>query len=254
MFTRLEFDESGSICQFNDFPARHFFTTMKAGNVSTRWGDAKTARDNFARCFSAHGNALSEIVSILPEHSDNIVVLPRYYTGETEKTCDGLMTSSCDTCLVLRPADCFPVLMGTIDRKFVGLIHAGWRGTDLEIARRAVELAVKTYRVDAEDIFICIGPGIHRCCWDHLADELPADPRWKQHVGVGLLGPYVDLLDFNVKQLLGAGIKPEHIKIAPHCTCCFKNKKDEHLFFSHHRTERITGEPEGRFAAVISAI
>ncbi|MEK7566628.1 MAG: polyphenol oxidase family protein [Patescibacteria group bacterium] len=254
MFTGLKFSEDGTVCRLNDFPARHFFTTMRAGNMSLKWDDEKTAQENFARCFSAHGNVLAEIVSILPEHSDNIVVLPHYYDGETEKICDGLMTSSCDTYLVLRPADCFPILMGTIDRKFVGLIHAGWRGTDLEIARLAVKLAVRTYRVEAEDIFIGIGPGIHKCCWDHLADELPADPRWKPFVGEGLLGKYVDLLDFNVKQLLDAGIKHEHIKIAAHCACCAKDKNDEYLFFSHHRAERITGEKEGRFATVISMI
>lgn len=254
MFTHLEFSENETACWFSDFPARHFFTAARAGNMSEKWNDKKTAQNNFARCFSAHGNTQNKIASIIPEHSNQIFILPRYWREEIEARCDGLMTSSSDMTLVLRPADCFPILMSTIDRKFVGLIHAGWRGTDLEIARSAVELAVQTYRVEPEDIFIGIGPGIHKCCYGDVetAQNLLKDKRWAPFISNGPLGLRIDLLDFNVRQLQEAGIKDDHIKIAPHCACCSR-KEGKNIFFSHYRAS-LTEEKEGRFAAVISMI
>lgn len=254
MFSRLEFSEDGTVCRLNNFPASHFFTAAQAGSM--------TSKCNFEPVFRA--NALTQLraVSVVPpqEHSDSILFAPSYCREEKGVECDGLFTTSAEVALVLRPADCFPILMTTIDRYFVGLVHAGWRGTDLEIARQAVELTVKHYPIEPEDIFVGIGPGIHKSCYndEELANDLYKDDRWKPFIkensfGTFGFGAYIDLLDFNVKQLLGAGIKPEHIKIASNCACCSRDEKGNHLFFSHHRAER-TGETEGRFAAVISRI
>ena len=260
MLSPLEFNESRMTCQLNDFPARHFFTTMLAGNMSPKYEKSEEALGNYEKCMNERGFASHKPVVILPEHSDNIVFAPRYWREAEEVKCDGIFTTYPEVAFILRPADCLPILMSTIDRYFVGLIHAGWRGTDLEIARQAVELAVKHYPIEPKDIFVGIGPGIHKCCYndEETAQNLLKDRRWAESVeensfGKFGFGAYIDLLNFNVKQLLYAGINPKHIKIASDCTCCSRDEKGNHLFFSHHRAQR-TGEPEGRYAAVVSMI
>ena len=260
MLSRLEFDEDRTTCQFNDFPARHFFTTILAGNMSTKYGKPEEAASNFQKCVNERGFASHKPVVMLPEHSDNIVFAPRHWREAEEVKCDGIFTTYPEVAFILRPADCFPILVTTIDRYFVGLVHAGWKGTNLEIARQAVELAVKHYPIEPEDIFVGIGPGIHKCCYkdERTAQNLLKDKRWAESVeenafGTFGFGAHIDLLNFNIKQLLYAGIKPEHIKVASSCTCCSRDEKGKHLFFSHHRAE-LTGEPEGRFSAVVSMI
>ncbi len=260
MLSRLEFSEDKTACQFGDFPARHFFTTLLAGNMSAKYGKPEDAPGNQEKRMHERGFSAHKPVVMLPEHSDNIFFAPRYWREAGEVKCDGIFTTSPEVAFILRPADCFPILMTTIDRYFVGLVHAGWKGTNLEIARQAVELAVKHYPIEPEDIFVGLGPGIHECCYndEKTAQNLLKDKRWEPFIkensfGTFGFGAHIDLLNFNVKQLLGAGIKPEHIKVAENCACCSRNEKGDHLFFSHHRAQRA-GEPEGRFAAVVSMI
>ncbi|QQG46335.1 MAG: polyphenol oxidase family protein [Candidatus Niyogibacteria bacterium] len=275
MLTRLDF--YGGLEQlrgFNSFPAPHFFTTLQAGNMSSEWGDEEEVYDNFKNFLRQVMPRRPKPVLMLPEHSHKITILSPHQSSAWNIKCDGLLTASPHIALVMKPADCLPVLMTTADRKFVGLIHAGWRGTNEEIASKAVELAVSAYKVKPEEIFIGIGPGIHECCYDdeELARKLLSDERWRPFISGGPLGARIDLLDFNVRQLLGAGVKREHIKVAENCTC-HSREKNEYLFFSHHRVkrqseekarlekegrfeeaEKIIPEPEGRHAAVVSMI
>lgn len=234
MLSRLELSGIEGVGRFKDFPAKHFFTTaQQAGNPYSWPAKVKT-------------------VTILPENSDKILFAPCYCRESQGVACDGIFSAHRGVALVLYAADCLPILMSANNYPFIGLVHAGWRGTNLEIARKAAQLVPKYYPVEAEDIFVAIGPGIHKCCYDdeELANQLVLDKRWRPFVTNGALGSRIDLLDFNIQQLLSAGIKPEHIVAASECACCAKDRNGNHLFFSHHRA-KLTGEPEGRFAAVI---
>lgn len=234
MLSRLELSGVEGVGRFKNFPPNHFFTTAnQVGNLYA-WPKATT-------------------VTILPKQSDRILFAPCYCRRTQGVACDAIFSALRDVALVLHAADCLPILVSSNTYPFIGLIHAGWRGTDLEIAKKALELVPKYYPVDAEDIFVAIGPGIHKCCYDdeELANQLILDDRWRQFITDGPLGKRIDLLDFNIKQLLEAGIKREHIVVAAsECTCCSKDRNGSHLFFSHHRA-KYTGEPEGRQAAVI---
>lgn len=193
---------------------------------------------------------------ILPDHNDKIICVTGKETMK-ELLCDGLLTTATDTVLILRPADCLPILMTTHDQRFIGLIHAGWRGIDQEIARKAIQRVLAEYAVPACTIQVLIGPSIHRCCYNNekLAERLKHDSRWIQFIDEGPLGVRINLLGFACKQLCDAGVTKEHISVAASCTCCATQKngiRHEPAFFSHHRALKNSAEKEGRFLAVIA--
>jgi YfiH family protein len=235
MFSKLEF--ANGVCSLNNFPARHFFTTT-----------AKETKNPFLN------NKFSDKVSMIPMHSDKIVSINNW-SGAKTITCDGIITSLKNLPLELNTADCFPIMMSAANRKFIGLIHAGWRGTNSEIARKAVETATSAYNADPKDIFIGIGPGIQKCCYDNdqILRILGEDKRWHPFISRSRIGKhYINILDFNIKQLLDSGINPDNISVTLQCTCCAKYPKDQkkYLFFSHYRAAK-TGEKEKRNRAII---
>ena len=103
-------------------------------------------------------------------------------------------------------------------------VHAGWRGTDLGIAPKAVQMMMKEFRSYPEDIQVFIGPGISKCCfevgaevyeqfkehWDFI-DEF-AEAKGEKY--------YLDLKGINRRQLEEMGIPTENIVTSEHCTHC----------------------------------
>jgi YfiH family protein len=222
LLSELEF--KCNVSRIKKFRGRHMFITIKDDN----WL-------KFDPIFSYQ-------ILIDPEHSDNIVRISQQSANIDGKvSCDGLLTNVGNVSLALYSADCFPIMMTTTDNKFIGLIHAGWRGTDKEIARKAVETAAISYKVKPENILIGIGPGIHRCCYndENLATNLLKDSRWYSFIGYSLgKSCYIDFLDFNIKQLVDAGISRNNILATYTCTCCSMNDKREYLFPSHYRAKK----------------
>ena len=100
---------------------------------------------------------------------------------------------------------------------------------------------------DPKDILAYIGPGIHKESYiiDRPA-ELKILPDWQRFLTeIGTDKIQIDIVGYNQAQMLKAGLLPENIFIDPTDTATSND------YFSHYRSERITGEPEGRFATVV---
>ncbi|MEA3345074.1 MAG: peptidoglycan editing factor PgeF [Chloroflexota bacterium] len=165
--------------------------------------------------------------------------------GTTLSSTDGLITDVPDVALMLRFADCVPLLFFDPHRPAVGLAHAGWRGTLAGIARKVVRAMAIAFNSQPEELIAGIGPSIGPCCyqigWD-LADRVQAQfPQWPDLIHWRCSDrPYLDLWRANQRQLEEAGVRS--IALAQRCTAC---RVDE--FFSH----RAEGGRTGRFAVVI---
>ncbi|HMA79083.1 MAG TPA: laccase domain-containing protein, partial [Candidatus Paceibacterota bacterium] len=69
---------------------------------------------------------------------------------------------------------------------------------------------------------------------------------WQPYVTPAAEGGWrIDLQQFNINQLLAAGIKQENITPAPTDTAT------DPTYFSHYRAVR-TGEPEGRLVTIVA--
>ncbi len=149
--------------------------------------------------------------------------------------------------LVMRFADCVPVVLYDPVRRVVGLAHAGWRGTVAGATPATVRAMADTFGTQADDIIAGIGPSIGPCCYE-VGPEVIAEVQRAFHGGDGLVRPgvngrgaHLDLWAANARALRDSGV--HRIEISEMCTSC---RVDE--FFSHRRERGKTG----RFGVLIA--
>ena len=72
--------------------------------------------------------------------------------------CDGIYTDKIKLPLVVKTADCVPILMESI--KGVSATHAGWRGLERSIFEKSIAIH------DIPSLKISIGPHARKCCYE----------------------------------------------------------------------------------------
>lgn len=253
------------------------YFTGRSGGLSPQWkgglnwsisvgDDPSLVRQNRERSLAHIGLTLDRTVIAGLVHGDRVVAV----TGEEELTpdgirlipdCDGIITDEPNLALVVTAADCVPVLLYDPVRRAIGAVHAGWRGTVLGIAGKAVQAMVQTYGCNPADILAEVGPSIGPCCYE--VDEVVAGPVRAQfgEAAATFLQPvepppggqlsgapnagkfHLDLWAANQYDLLRAGVRSAQIHGT--CTSCHVD-----ALFSH-RAEKGAA---GRGAAIIALI
>ena len=160
---------------------------------------------------------------------------------------DALVSGEPNTALGVRVADCLPLLLGDPVTGAVAAIHAGWRGVEAGVVRKAVEALLSSPEVRASNLLAAIFPHIRPCCFevgDEVADRLqavcPDTPVVKRSNGNE---PHVELATIVRAQLASAGVKRQRVDDVTGCTRC-----DPDRFFSYRRQ----GELAGRHLAAIA--
>jgi YfiH family protein len=211
-------------------------------NVSYSVGDAtENVDENLRRIAQSVGSRRQDLFAAYQVHGRSVTVVEP--ASELRPKCDVLVTRSPEKTLMLRYADCTPVLLADPRRRAVAAVHAGWRGSAVRAAGAAVEVLRDRLGSQAGDIMAGIGPAIGPCCYavgqdvvDAFADRpgLFSEMDGQRHL---------DLWEANRQALVEAGVPSEQIEVAGICTQCQSER-----FFSHRAN---SGEPAGRFAAVI---
>lgn len=164
---------------------------------------------------------------------------------------DALITDAPNVGLMTLHADCLMILLVDPVRPAVGVVHAGWRGTVIDIAGKAISAMTGTYGTNPAEVRAFLGPAIGVCCnevgpevtaaWREQAADMGDDvesavtsPSVKEHFDV----PHANLL-----LLRRAGLRLDHIDVSPVCTKCAGDE-----WFSH----RGQGPLTGRHGAIIS--
>ena len=145
--------------------------------------------------------------------------------------------------LTLRFADCVPIVLAHPARRAVALVHAGWRGTQIEAVATAVAALRQRFEADPAGIWAGIGPSIGPCCYqvgEEVASQFATRPFGI--VRESHARPHLDLWELNRHALLTAGVPGGQIETAGICTRCHADR-----YFSH----RAHGYPAGRFSAAI---
>jgi YfiH family protein len=214
-------------------------------NVSENVGDDPAAVvENRARILAHLGLAPEQVVQTGQVHGSHVARVSADDGGRVLSNTDGLLTNAPNVALLLRFADCQPILLYDPVHHALGLAHAGWRGVALGIARRAVEAMQDAFGTEPADLVAGLGPAIGPCCYT-VGHEVAAAmgyalPHWKQVMHVQDEDTWrFDLPAANAQQLVAAGVR--HIEQADLCTSCHHDE-----FFSH----RADGGQTGRFATV----
>jgi purine-nucleoside/S-methyl-5'-thioadenosine phosphorylase / adenosine deaminase len=207
-------------------------------NVSYSVGDdAANVDTNLDRVADAVGTRREDLFAAYQVHGREVTLVSE--DTAPRPRCDVLITRSPAKTLMLRFADCAPVLLAEPRQRVVALAHAGWRGTAARAAGAAVEALADGFGSRPSDIVAGVGPAIGPCCYEVGADVLSAfeDRAWL------FSGGKLDLWEANRQALIEAGVPPENIEVAGICTRCQSKR-----FFSHRANG---GQPAGRFAALI---
>lgn len=165
---------------------------------------------------------------------------------------DGLLTEQAEQAAWVASADCNPILIANRHTGNVAAVHAGWRGTSLNIATVAVERLL-AQGGNLADIIVAIGPAIDGKVYQvttqvgvevcrsiapkTLSGELEADATRLLAIPNSPLLPddqagrmRLDVRRVNQLQLEKLGVAPHQISIAPHCTY-----QEPEYFFSYRR-------------------
>jgi polyphenol oxidase len=189
----------------------------------------------------------------------NIVLTPAEIATTTEvevetgnALADGLLTEQPEQAVWVASADCNPILIANRHTGNVAAVHAGWRGTSLNIATVAVKRLL-AQGGSLADIIIAIGPAIDGKVYQvtnqvglevcrsiapkPLSGDLEADLISLQAIPNSPLLPdeqagrvRLDVRRVNQLQLEQLGVDPQQISIAPHCTY-----QEPEYFFSYRR-------------------
>ena len=237
----MKFSHSKLLNSFSNLT--HAFTTRESGNLAFH------VNDNEAHVIKNHeslaeklGYNKESLVHMKQIHSD-IVHVVKDEDFNTCPTCDALITNTPNTPLMVRVADCSPMLVYESEKKVIAAVHAGRQGAFKNIVKNTVESFINHFNCEAKNLHVSIGASIGVCCYEvgveiynearTLGLEYALDIRDEKY--------YLDVNKILKSQLLTCGIKEENIEFLNKCTCCNTDK-----YFSY-RAEGQTG----RFAGVI---
>lgn len=233
--------------------APHCFTT-RLGGVSTdhlsslnigmhRGDDPENVAKNHEILADALGYDMKKSVLSHQVHSDIVrVVTERDCLGldhHLYPECDGLITNTPDLALVVFTADCTPILLHDPVTGAVGAVHAGWRGTAMDIAGKAVRAMETAFGCDPKNIRAAIGPNIGFCCFETDAEVPTAMVEMfgvavEKHIRPAGKKYYVNLKEINRHALRRAGVY--YVDMGTDCTACSHDR-----FWSHRVTRGLRG-------------
>lgn len=176
---------------------------------------------------------VSDVASAHQIHGDGILDVVH---GGRWSGFDALVTATPGVFVSITIADCTPVLIYDAQKKVVAAIHAGWRGTSLQIVKKTMAYIQQTYAVLPSDCFAYVGTCIDECSYEVGADVAShfedAHKRWDASAQKF----YLNLKKANEQQLLECGIPENQIAQSPYSTVIHNDR-----YFSYRKEKGQTG-------------
>ena len=94
-------------------------------------------------------------------HSDTIVIVGDNFKNNTDG--DAMITTKKNTPLVIKTADCIPIILYDKENQVLALVHSGWKGTLKSIASKTVKKMIEKYHTNPHDIKVYLYPSIRQC-------------------------------------------------------------------------------------------
>ena len=156
---------------FDNLGIVHAIFTRHGGASPHPWNSLNfgaSVGDDLARVMLNRENALA-VLNIKPDdvydvyqvHSTEIVYADKpLAVGEPHIKADAMITNTPNINLLMRFADCVPILLIDPKKRIIGIAHAGWKGTVNKIAAKTVTKMVQDFRTNPTDVLAAIGPSI----------------------------------------------------------------------------------------------
>ena len=184
-------------------------------------------------------------ITLQQVHSNHVVNV-NGVSKDRQQEGDALITDCVGKSIGVRSADCVPILLLDCANRAIGAVHAGWRGSSVDVVRSAIEEMGRAFGTKPSDLYAAIGPCIRGCCYEvgpEVAAQFSATfPEWGEMEAVRRT---LNLPETNKRQMRNAGMREDRIFDCELCTTCQSAQ-----FFSYRR------EPEnpGRMVAAITRL
>ena len=254
----MPFQDSGEIryFQFDLFrDLTHAVFTRRGGLSPDPWAslnlggsvgdDPERVHENRKLALAALGLSLDSVFDVWQIHGVGIAIAEPPRQPEKQYQCDIVLTDKPGVTLMMRFADCVPILLHDPICRVIGIVHAGRMGTVLGAVRLAVKKMQSYYGSTPANIRAGIGPSIGP---DHyeIGPDVVAQVRQAFAQASSLLKvrggrTYFDLWSANRLHLECVGVT--QIDMAGLCTACHTED-----WFSHRAEKGHTG----RFGLVVA--
>ena len=139
-----------------------------------------------------------------------------YVIGRTYDETDGLLTDQAGSLMIVKFADCTPVVLFDPKQEVAAVVHSGWRGTAARISEVAVKRMVDDFHCQPADILAYVGPSIDQDHYEVGAEVYEAFERFSQREN--FFQPagdryHLSMIEANRSILIDAGLSADHIEV-----------------------------------------
>lgn len=184
------------------FYRRFFPKVIRSGITTGKFGDFKD-KSTIIKLSSVLKIPINQLHYLNQIHSSKIVTVNSFF--KSPKSADGLLTTTRKVVLLIKTADCIPLLAYDFNKNLILAMHLGRLGVTGGYIKKAIKKLVNS-GCRLENLLIHIGPHICRKCYP------------------------VNMKKILLADLLNSGVLRHNIRIQNQCTYSEKGK-----YFSHRR-------------------
>ena len=168
-------------------------------------------------------------------HSDIVRIVDENFAIEEG---DALITDKKRLMLMIKIADCAAVLMHDVQNQVIAAVHSGWRGTRAGIVGKTINLMIKNFGTQPQNLLAYISPSASVKKYEVGKEFLQyfPDTTIKKNDKY-----YFDNKTTILNQLVAAGVSRNNIEVSGICTIENEN----------YHSYRRDGDKSGRMAAFI---
>ncbi|MEA1972121.1 MAG: peptidoglycan editing factor PgeF [Candidatus Cloacimonadota bacterium] len=190
---------------FNDFE-----------DVTALWSDKTCEFSFFLKNGCKFSDSLFPVVFSNQVHSDRIMIVDIINEIANEfENFDGFVTKKKNISLLVKSADCTPVLFYSPKNHVIGAVHSGRKGTQKNIAGKMVKMMKNEFDVNPNEILVALGPSISKRNYK-VSKEI--FQKFVEMTNIEQEFPFLDLKNTIKQQLINAGILQENINFSKICT------------------------------------
>ena len=144
---------------------------------------------------------------------------------------DGIITNKINIPIITRSKDCVSIFLFDKEKRVIGNLHSGWRGTLSSIITSGINKMISMYNSNPKDIILVILPSIRKCCFEVDSDvynlfkeKYPNNKYYTKKDNKYLISMQDIIKDDAIK----LGILESNMIDTNICTLCNKDKFNSH--------------------------
>jgi len=239
--------------EFLDFSEMvHAFSTKAEGNMDYRFGNKNQVMKNRRKFLSGLGISMDNCVFMSVQHGDTISEVDEnskglgVYTFESALLNDALITNIPNIYPVLLVADCAPIILYERERKALALVHVGWKGADLKVIPKSIDMMKKIYNISLDKLVAGIGPAIRKNSYIKKDPQQKNYPEWESYLKrIGKNKYEVNFVGYAVNQLIDSGVLEGNVFDS------YIDTFHDDRFYSLTYESNLSLLDQGRFACVV---